>query len=272
MLQGNFLRGYFERVFVPRNRAYFVLKVLTEGRKRRPMKTIAPEHFWIRGSRWHWNNWNDVIFSPKGRFWALTPDCEAGDCTWWASENRIFIEWGDSGLHEVQAGPVQESVASEWVTGMKQAEGPAEWAKRSTRLMGRRVSDGDPVTATYVSGGGKFSTLTKQPTVKTVEKAGEHAIKHCGYIFKSKFPSSGTTLDAELYKETISDAIIVENSNSRATEAAEPPSMVIHVETIQMQNVKSYATSLQVFMVNPDTGIPEVHTMEAMVRLIFIAC
>jgi hypothetical protein len=59
----------------------------------------------LRGTRWHWNDWNDVIFEADGCFSTVTPDCEAGRCHWGATAEKIVVHWGDAGAHEIRRGP-----------------------------------------------------------------------------------------------------------------------------------------------------------------------
>ena len=58
-LQSHLLRGFFKRVLAPRNRAYFVVKVLPAAKTRQRARPVSDQYAWLRGSRWHWNNWND---------------------------------------------------------------------------------------------------------------------------------------------------------------------------------------------------------------------
>ena len=231
---------------------------------------------------------NDVIFAADGQFLAMTPDCEAGDCTWWATDTKVFIEWGDAGLHEVEASALRPG--------------------RGSRLSGRRVRDGDRVAAVYVSGGsaeavrkppkstealgpstvgaseaaaatgtagtagtsGKSSTAGKAGTAGTAGTVEAPASRGavCAYIFKSVFESHGTSVDADIYRDTIKQGAVVLGGKSdlpSADSGADFPAVAIHVETIQASNVRALPKSLHVFMVNPDTGIPEVHSLEDMV-------
>lgn len=93
---------------------------------------IAEEWEWLIGTEWFWNNWRNVKFAPDGIFEAPTDDCQAyaEACRWAASGNKIYIMWGNSGLHVLKA------------TAME--------AEPSTRLKGKRHSDKDPCSATFV--------------------------------------------------------------------------------------------------------------------------
>ena len=62
---------------------------------------------------------------------APTEDCEEElACKWSAYKDTINIVWGDAGLHQLKA------------SSMKAAKG--------TMLTGKRVSDNDPCTASFV--------------------------------------------------------------------------------------------------------------------------
>ena len=93
---------------------------------------IAEEWEWLVGTEWFWNNWRNVKFAPDGIFEAPTDDCQAyaEACRWAASGNKIYIMWGNSGLHVLKASAMEA--------------GP------STKLKGKRHSDKDPCSATFV--------------------------------------------------------------------------------------------------------------------------
>lgn len=57
---------------------------------------------WLENTVWKWNNWRDVKFLEDSVFWAPTPDCEMNNCFWKVREGKIFILWGDDGIHTVQ--------------------------------------------------------------------------------------------------------------------------------------------------------------------------
>ena len=57
---------------------------------------------WFPGTKWHWNNWREVSFEHDGTFRAPTPDCQSGGCSWSCADGKVFIAWGDAGLHTVK--------------------------------------------------------------------------------------------------------------------------------------------------------------------------
>jgi hypothetical protein len=98
---------------------------------------------WMKGTTWHWNGWKDVTFNADGSFDAPTPDCEVvGKCKWSAKKkDAVEIKWGKSGLHRVRVSP------------------------DGTKMQGKRVKDGQPCEAVYVSGKGFsiWKLLPKMP-------------------------------------------------------------------------------------------------------------
>ena len=58
---------------------------------------------WIVDTVWHWNNWREVVFHAGGSFYAPTPDCESGECFWAGRKGKIYIMWGNAGMHTVRA-------------------------------------------------------------------------------------------------------------------------------------------------------------------------
>jgi DnaJ-class molecular chaperone len=95
---------------------------------------IGEEWEWLIGTEWHWNNWRNVKFQPNGLFEAPTDDCQAyaEACRWAApaGRNKLYIMWGNSGLHVLKA--------------TRMEAGP------KTTLRGKRKSDKDPCSAKYV--------------------------------------------------------------------------------------------------------------------------
>ena len=93
---------------------------------------ISEEWEWLIGTEWHWNNWRNVKFAADGIFEAPTDDCQAyaEACRWAASGKKIYIMWGQSGLHIMKANRME--------------------ASPKTKLQGKRKSDKDPCSATFV--------------------------------------------------------------------------------------------------------------------------
>ena len=93
---------------------------------------LEERHLWLRGTTWNWNNWRDVTFEPDGKFNAPTPECQGTDaCRWSAKGERIYVLWGQSGLHILRA--------------------TANVAEKGTVLKGYRKHDKDKCVAKFVS-------------------------------------------------------------------------------------------------------------------------
>jgi hypothetical protein len=84
---------------------------------------IGPQWEWLVGSEWHWNNWRNVKFQAGGLFEAPTDDCQAyaEACRWAASGTKVYIQWGNSGLHVLSASAM-EPVAGTKLTGVRQKD------------------------------------------------------------------------------------------------------------------------------------------------------
>jgi DnaJ-class molecular chaperone len=61
---------------------------------------VSKDMAWVKGTEWNWNNWRDVKFQKDGSFEAPTRDCQGGMCLWSAEKGKIYILWGEVGLHE----------------------------------------------------------------------------------------------------------------------------------------------------------------------------
>lgn len=97
---------------------------------------ITKKFAWMKGTEWNWNNWRNVKFNKDGTFEAPTQDCQQGQCMWSASKGKVYILWGEAGLHELEV----------------QGESPATQdpkAMAGLRLAGRRTSDGERCSATF---------------------------------------------------------------------------------------------------------------------------
>jgi len=66
-----------------------------------PAGPDSAEEDWLVGTVWLWNKWRSVTLLKGGGFKAPTDECESGMCFWYAKGNRIYIMWGESGLHSV---------------------------------------------------------------------------------------------------------------------------------------------------------------------------
>jgi len=97
---------------------------------------ITKKFSWLKGTEWNWNNWRNVKFQKDGSFEAPTSDCQRGQCKWSANKNKVFILWGQAGLHELD------------VVG----EMPAEQDQKKMQglsMRGRRTSDGEACSAVF---------------------------------------------------------------------------------------------------------------------------
>lgn len=91
---------------------------------------ISKEFNWLKGTEWNWNSWRNVKFEKDGSFDAPTPDCSRGQCKWAANKGKVFILWGEAGVHELQI------------------EGGA--GGQGKKMSGFRVQDRDKCSATFV--------------------------------------------------------------------------------------------------------------------------
>ena len=90
---------------------------------------VSKEFKWLKDTRWHWNNWRDVIFRADGSFLAPAEGCEREGnpkCRWSADDDNIYVTFGGAGTHTLTATPDQ------------------------TTISGQRDKDGDPCSATRV--------------------------------------------------------------------------------------------------------------------------
>jgi DnaJ-class molecular chaperone len=63
---------------------------------------IGKKFAWMKGTEWNWNNWRHVKFNKDGSFEAPTGDCQQGMCLWSAGKGKVYILWGEAGLHELK--------------------------------------------------------------------------------------------------------------------------------------------------------------------------
>jgi len=93
---------------------------------------------WLKGTEWNWNNWRNVKFQKDGSFEAPTRECQhGGQCKWSASKNRIYILWGQAGLHELAIeGTIPDEQSPEKLAGVS--------------MKGKRQSDGERCFAQFV--------------------------------------------------------------------------------------------------------------------------
>jgi len=93
---------------------------------------ISKDMAWVKGTEWNWNNWRNVKFDKDGSFEAPTQDCHAGMCKWAANKGKVYILWGEAGMHELDV-PMPRDTSK--LTGLQ--------------MKGRRTSDGDRCYATF---------------------------------------------------------------------------------------------------------------------------
>ncbi len=99
--------------------------------------TIADEFSWLKGTEWNWNDWNNVQFHADGNFIAPTHECQGkhGRCLWSADKARVYIMWGNAGLHRLRPSKTPTSSDPKSLTGIY--------------LTGER-QDGEPLEASFV--------------------------------------------------------------------------------------------------------------------------
>jgi len=97
---------------------------------------ISKKFSWLKGTEWNWNSWRNVKFAKDGSFDAPTRDCQQGQCMWSASKGKVYILWGEAGVHEL-------AIQGTMPTGqnLKEMEG--------LRMKGIRSSDGESCHAAF---------------------------------------------------------------------------------------------------------------------------
>ena len=58
---------------------------------------IHSEFKWLKDTRWHWNNWRDVIFRADGSFLAPAEGCEREgnpECRWSSDDEKVHARPG----------------------------------------------------------------------------------------------------------------------------------------------------------------------------------
>lgn len=98
---------------------------------------ISKKMAWLKGTEWNWNKWRDVKLQKDGTFDAPTGDCQQGQCEWSANKGKVFILWGEAGLHELD------------VIGEMPADASDKSKLQGLQLRGRRISDGDKCSAAF---------------------------------------------------------------------------------------------------------------------------
>mmetsp|Transcript_143642 Transcript_143642/g.459593 ORF Transcript_143642/g.459593 Transcript_143642/m.459593 type:complete len:497 (-) Transcript_143642:401-1891(-) len=99
-------------------------------------KEVDKRMAWMKGTEWNWNGWRNVKFEKDGTFDAPTRDCQSGQCMWSAKDGKVYILWGEAGVHELQ-------IEGEVPTEQDQAK------MQGMRMRGKRIADGERCHATF---------------------------------------------------------------------------------------------------------------------------
>lgn len=101
---------------------------------------IGKKFSFMKGTEWAWDfghqGQHGVKFNKDGRFDAPTQDCQRGLCKWSANKGKVFILWGNAGVHEMtfdQQLPTEQDPTQ--MSGM--------------RMRGTRISTGESVQADF---------------------------------------------------------------------------------------------------------------------------
>eukprot|EP00038_Savillea_parva_P022725 m.38397 g.38397 ORF g.38397 m.38397 type:complete len:161 (-) comp5657_c0_seq1:104-586(-) len=87
---------------------------------------IHPNFEFMKGTRWLWNKWREVEFTPEGGFIAPAEKCDTGGnpaCTWTATEDHIIVHFGGAGPHTLY-------VDQKSMSGVRDSDGDAVSAVR----------------------------------------------------------------------------------------------------------------------------------------------
>lgn len=98
---------------------------------------ITKNFNFLKGTEWNWNNWRNVKFSKDGNFDAPTRDCQSGQCKWSANKGKVWILWGEAGLHELE------------IRGQMPKDSADPKALQGLTMAGRRVNDGERCSAVF---------------------------------------------------------------------------------------------------------------------------
>eukprot|EP00035_Acanthoeca_spectabilis_P024484 m.454006 g.454006 ORF g.454006 m.454006 type:complete len:163 (+) comp20595_c0_seq1:193-681(+) len=94
--------------------------------KTEKVPAIHPNFDYIKGSRWLWNNWREVEFTPEGNFVAPAENCDQpgnAACKWTATEDSLIVHFGGAGTHTLH-------VDDRSMTGVRDSDGDAVSAVR----------------------------------------------------------------------------------------------------------------------------------------------
>lgn len=62
--------------------------------KRRKSRGDSSDFDWLKGTRWLWNNWREVVFLENGSFLAPAENCERDGnpkCRWSIAGDQILV-------------------------------------------------------------------------------------------------------------------------------------------------------------------------------------
>lgn len=91
---------------------------------------INKKFSWVKGTTWHWDNWREVQFQQDGTFDAPTRTCQHKQCKWTATDDKIYVWWGQDGLHVMKTNDDE--------------------AKEGARMQGKRKGDKNKINAKFV--------------------------------------------------------------------------------------------------------------------------
>uniref|UniRef100_A0A7S2JNA8 Uncharacterized protein n=1 Tax=Haptolina brevifila TaxID=156173 RepID=A0A7S2JNA8_9EUKA len=99
-----------------------------ETKQRRSRRDAIDDMDWLKGTRWLWNDWREVVFLEDGSFLAPAESCERQGnpkCRWSASDGQILVTFGGAGPHTLTADDDKQTI-----TGSRDSDGDAVQAKR----------------------------------------------------------------------------------------------------------------------------------------------
>jgi hypothetical protein len=101
---------------------------IVEGETRRRKGRADIDMDWLKGTRWLWNDWREVVFLENGSFLAPAENCERDGnpkCRWSTNGDSILVSFGGAGMHTLQAESDKQTI-----TGSRDRDGDVVQAKR----------------------------------------------------------------------------------------------------------------------------------------------